>query len=45
MECHACGAELDPRNKFCSKCGAIAERGKGTSEFAGRYVAELADGF
>lgn len=45
MECHACGAELDPRDKFCSKCGAITERGKGASELAGRYVAELADGF
>ena len=45
MECHACGAELDPRDKFCSKCGAITERGKGASELAVRYVAELADGF
>lgn len=45
MECHACGAELDPRDKFCSKCGAITERGKGASELAGRYVAELTDGF
>lgn len=45
MECHACGAELDPRDKFCSKCGAVTERGKGASELAGRYVAELADGF
>jgi len=45
MECHACGAELDPREKFCSKCGAVTERGKGASELAGRYVAELADGF
>lgn len=45
MECHSCGAELDPRDKFCSKCGAITERGKGAGELAARYVAELADGF
>jgi len=45
MECQACGAELDPRDKFCSKCGAITERGKGAGEFVGRYVAQLADGF
>lgn len=44
MECHACGAELDPRDKFCSKCGAVTERGKGANELASRYVAELANG-
>lgn len=45
MECHACGVELDLRDKFCSKCGAITERGKCASELVGRYVAELADSF
>lgn len=45
LECHACGAEIDPRDKFCSKCGELTERGRGISELAGRYVAQLADGF
>ncbi|MEM1050642.1 MAG: zinc ribbon domain-containing protein [Pseudomonadota bacterium] len=44
MNCYACGAELDPRDKFCSKCGALTARGQGFGELTGRYVAEFAHG-
>lgn len=45
VNCSECGAELDFREAFCSKCGEVTDRGKGASELAGRYAAELADGF
>ncbi len=45
MECSKCGAELDFREAFCSKCGGLTDRGKGPGELVGRYAAELANGF
>ncbi len=44
MECSKCGAELDFREAFCSKCGELTDRGKGAGELAGRCTAELFDG-
>lgn len=43
MECTKCGADLDFRDAFCSKCGQLTDRGKGAGELAGRYTAELFD--
>ncbi len=44
IECQSCGAELDPRDTFCSKCGALTDRGKGPAELVGRYAAEVSVG-
>lgn len=44
MECRSCGAELDYREAFCSKCGEVTDRGKGASGLAGRYAAETFNG-
>ncbi len=44
QECTSCGAELDFRETFCSKCGEVTERGMGAGQLAGRYVTELGTG-
>jgi len=44
MECSSCGAELDYREAFCSKCGEVTDRGKGASGLAGRYATETFNG-
>lgn len=36
MKCAACGAELDPRDKFCSECGALTPRSLGAMTLAKR---------
>lgn len=43
MECKGCGTSLDYRDAFCSKCGALTERGKGPIEQIGRSLAMFGD--
>lgn len=41
MECSKCGAELDFREAFCSKCGELTHRSRPLAEQLGKAAAEL----
>lgn len=41
MECTKCGADLDFRDAFCSKCGELTQRSRPVAEQLGKASAEL----
>jgi hypothetical protein len=42
-ECTSCGHEIDYRDRFCSSCGAITERGWSIPERLGRSAGRIVD--
>ena len=42
-QCTSCGHELDYRDRLCSSCGAITERGRSIPERLGLFVGRLVD--